>query len=305
MQVIRWLGAHGGQVRLTARHFGLAPSTVLRWAERYYAGGVVALRDKSHRPKNVRRPSTPSAVVIRIRDLRERYPRWGREKLRILLEREGIRISAKTIDRTLARLRARGELREPKAVRKAHQMRLRAFARTRRPGDFQVDRPGFLQIDTQELRKGGPFTYAAIDHLTRKRVVMASKRNTAADGARFLARATQVFPFSVWAVQTDGGSEYMAEFAQSCAALGITQYVNRPNYPQGQGRVERSFLTDDLEFHQVEDLPTSLPELQLRLAAWNQVYEEIRPHAALGYLTPNAFLAKWLADQGQTPRLAL
>ena len=112
-------------------------------------------------------------------------------------------------------------------------------------------------------------------------------------------------PFPIWAVQTDGGSEYMGEFAQTAAALGITQYVNRPNYPKGQGRVERSFLTDDLEFHQVEDLPSSVPELQVRLAAWNHVYEEIRPHAALGYLTPNAFLAKWLADQGQTHRLAL
>ena len=300
MTVIRWLGAHGGELRTTARHFGYAPSTVARWAERFYAGGVAALVDKSHRPKKVRRPSTPSAVVIRIRDLREQYPRWGREKLRILLEREGLFVSAKTIDRTLARLRARGELREPKVVRKAHQLRLRTLSRMRRPSALVVDRPGYLQIDTQELHKGGPFTYAAIDHLTRKRVVVAARRNTAAEGARFLERAVGAFPFPIWAVQTDGGSEYMAEFAQTAAALGITQYVNRPNYPQGQGRVERSFLTDDLEFHQVEDLPSSVAELQVRLAAWNHVYEEIRPHAALGYLTPNAFLAEWLADQGHT-----
>ena len=305
MQVIRWLGAHGGELRTTARHFGYAASTVSRWAERYYAGGVDALVDHSHRPKTVRKPSTPSSVVIRIRELREQYPRWGREKLRVLLEREGIQISAKSIDRVLARLRARNELREPRVVRKAHQMRLRAFARTRRPVGMVVDRPGFLQIDTQEIRRGGPFTYAAIDHLTRKRVVMASRRNTALDGARFLERVIAAFPFPVWAVQTDGGSEYMAEFAQMAAALGITQYVNRPNYPKGQGRIERSFLTDDLEFHQVEDLPSGVAELQVRLAAWNHVYEEIRPHAALGYLTPNAYLAQWLADQGQTHCLAL
>lgn len=217
MQVVRWLGDHGGAVRLAARHFGYAPATVTRWAQRFERGGVDALVDRSRRPKRTRTPTTPSAVVIRIRELRERYPRWGREKLRVLLEREGIAVSAKTIDRTLARL---------------------------------------------------------------------------------LERARQAFPFPIWAVQTDGGSECGAEFAATAQALGITHYVNRPNYPKGQGRVERSFRTDDLEFHEVEDLPMAVPALEERLAAWNHVYEEVRPHQALGYLTPNAFYARWLADRG-------
>jgi len=217
MLVVRWLGAHEGYVRKTARHFGYSPSTVARWAARFYAGGVQALVDRSRRPRKVRRPTTPSAIVIRIRELREQYPRWGREKLRVLLAREDIRISAKTIDRTLARLRARGELREPRVVKRAAQLRLRALSRIRRPSDLVVDRPGFLQIDTQELWRGGPFTFAAIDHLTRKRVLFAAKRNTAAAGAQFLERVAQVLPFPIWAVQTDGGSEYMAEFAQTAA----------------------------------------------------------------------------------------
>jgi len=299
LAVVKWLGAHQGSLRRTARHFGHSPDSVARWAERYYAKGVEGLIDKSRRPKKVRTPTTPLATALAIKELRERYPRWGREKLRILLEREGILVSAKTVDRTMARLRARGDLREPKVVRKAHQMRLRAFSRTRRPSDLIVDRPGFLQIDTQELHRGGPFTFAAIDHLTRKRVVLAARRNTAAEGARLLERAHATFPFPIWAVQTDGGSEYMGEFAQTAAALGITQYVNRPNYPKGQGRIERSFRTDDLEFHEVDDLPSSVGELQTRLAAWNHVYEEVRPHQALGYLTPNAFLARWLSEHGQ------
>ena len=101
------------------------------------------------------------------------------------------------------------------------------------------------------------------DHLARKGVLGAAKRSTALEATRFLERARAAFPFAIWAVQTDGGSEYMAEFAQTVEALGITQYVNRPNYPKGQGRVERSFLTDDLEFHQVEDdLPSGVAELQ-------------------------------------------
>lgn len=266
LEVLSWHTEHGAVVRLTARHFGYSPDTISRWARAFSGGKLRDLEDRSRRPKRVRTPLTPSAVVIRIRQLREQYPRWGREKLRVLLLREGIQISAKSIDRVLARLRARGELREPRVVRKAREMRLRTLARPRRPIGLVVDRPGYLQIDTQELRHGGPFTYAAIDHLTRKRVVAAVRRNSAGASAQFLVRATQVLPFAIWAVQTDGGSEYMGEFATTAAALGITQYVNRPNYPKGQGRVERSFLTDDLEFHQVEDLPTSLGELGRALA---------------------------------------
>jgi hypothetical protein len=106
------------------------------------------LVDRTTRPKRVRRPTTPSAVVIRIRDLCEQYPRLGREKLRILLEREGLFISAKTIDRTLAPLRARRELREPKVVRKAHELPPRTLSRIRRPSELVIDRPGYLQIET-------------------------------------------------------------------------------------------------------------------------------------------------------------
>jgi transposase InsO family protein len=304
LEVLTWHREHGAIVRLTARHFGYSPDTVSRWARAFASGQLVRLEDRSRRPRRVRTPTTPPSVVIRIRQLREQYPRWGREKLRILLAREGISVSAKTIDRVMARLRVRGELREPRVVRKARALRVRALSRLRRPIGLVVDRPGFLQIDTQELRQGGPFTYAAVDHLTRKRVVTAVRRNSADASARFLERATSAFPFKIWAVQTDGGSEYMGEFATTAAALGITQYVNRPNYPKGQGRVERAFLTDDLEFHQVEDLPSSVGDLEQALSNWNHIYEEVRPHQALGYLTPNAFYARWLTEQGfsgQTP----
>jgi len=305
LEVLDWHHDHGRFVRLTARHFGYSPDTISRWAKTFYSGKLHDLEDKSRRPKKVRTPTTPPSVVIRIRQLRECYPRWGREKLRVLLAREGIQISAKTIDRVMARLRARGELREPKVVRKAREMRLRTIARPRRPSGLVVDRPGFLQIDTQELHHGGPCTYAAIDHLTRKRVVTAARHNSSGESKRLLQRAIVAFPFKIWAVQTDGGSEYMAEFAQTAAALGITQYVNRPNYPKGQGRVERAFLTDDLEFHQVEDLPRSIGELERALDAWNHTYEEVRPHQALGYLTPNAFYARWLTDRAGPNKVGL
>lgn len=297
--VVRWYEEHGRGVRLTARHFGHSPDTVSRWVHAFAARGMRGLENQSRRPKQVRRPTTPPEQVARIKELREQYPRWGRAKLRVLLLREGLDVSAKTIDRTIARLRARGLLHEPPAVRKALRTRARTAARPRRPADLVVDRPGFLQLDSQELRFAGKaiFTFAAVDFFTRKRVLGAASQLTSAAGARFLARVQERLPFAVRAIQCDGGHEFRGAFAEAAAAAGIPQYTNRPNYPQGNGRVERSFLTDDQEFHEVEELATTAKGLERQLAVWNRIYEEIRPHQALGYLTPNEFYAQWAAEQ--------
>lgn len=297
LEVLAWHEAHGANVRLTARHFGRSPDTISRWVRAYRERKLAGLEDRSRRPKRLRQPTTPSHIVIRLRELREQYPRWGREKLRVLLAREGIAVSAKTIDRTLARLRARGELRE--AVQPRRSRTVRQITRLRRPAGLRVDRPGFLQLDSQELRFGRKtlFTFAALDHFTRKRVVAVRERLTSENGSAFLARVRARFPFPVWAIQTDGGHEFLGDFIAAAAAAGIPHYFNRPNYPQGQGRVERSFLTDDQEFHEVEELQQAPAALEHQLLAWNAVYEEVRPHQALGYLTPNEFYAKWVAEQ--------
>jgi len=59
--------------------------------------------------------------------------------------------------------------------------------------------------------------------------------------------------------------------------------------------MERSFRTDEDEFYQVEDLPADLGGLEAALLAWNGVYEQVRPHQALDYQTPEGFNQHWLA----------
>ena len=122
LKVIQWYQGHGGRVRLTARHFGFSPDTISRWARAYRKDGIAGLEPRSRRPRRVRQPQTPRALVERIQALREQYPRWGREKLRVLLEREGINISAKSIDRVIARLKARGVLRRTSAALQGNQV---------------------------------------------------------------------------------------------------------------------------------------------------------------------------------------
>jgi len=234
-------------------------------------------------------------VVLRIQALREKYPRWGREKLRVLLAKEGIALSAKTIDRVIHRLKARGALREAVQPRKAarwHQERLR------RPRDLVIDWPGaWVQLDTRQVSQGqgkGVYQFGAVDCFTRKRVVALAPRLTSAQGAAFLQRLVAPFPFPVQAVQSDGGSEFLQAFQAVAEALHRTHYFNRPHYPQGNGRIERSFRTDDEEFYQVEELPADLGGLEAALLRWNHVYKTVRPHQALDYKTPEQFYQDWL-----------
>ena len=94
-----------------------------------------------------------------------------------------------------------------------------------------------------------------MDCFTRKRVVALAPRLTNAQGAAFLRTAVAQFPFPVRAIQSDGGSEFLKDFQAASTDLCITHYFNRPRYPQGNGRIERSFRTYEEEFYLVVDLP--------------------------------------------------
>ncbi len=45
------------------------------------------------------------------------------------------------------------------------------------------------------------------------------------------------------------------------------------------------------EFYDVTTAEPDLPSLQAELRAWETVYNTIRPHQSLGYLTPAEYLA--------------
>ena len=73
--------------RLTCRYFGISPKTFYRWWNRFDPYDLTTLEEESRRPRHVRQPQTPVAVVEAILELRTQYPRWGKKKLVVLLAR--------------------------------------------------------------------------------------------------------------------------------------------------------------------------------------------------------------------------
>jgi hypothetical protein len=124
-----------GNWRFAAQVFWLSSATLFRWRRWYVAADLSRLESRSRWTHHVR----PATTVRRLRNLRLQYSRWGREKLRMLFRREGIMLSAKTIDRVLARLRATGQLVEPprQAISASRRQRARPYA-VRNPGTMAL-----------------------------------------------------------------------------------------------------------------------------------------------------------------------
>ncbi len=116
-QRLRWLDyARTHSVAQTCRHFGIARSTFYRWQRRYDPHDLRSLEACSSRPRRCRRPAWTATEVEAVRQARERYPRWGKDKLAVVLRRDGLCLSVSRIGRILAALKRRRVLASPSAV---------------------------------------------------------------------------------------------------------------------------------------------------------------------------------------------
>ena len=95
---------------------------------------------------------------------------------------------------------------------------------------------------------------------------------------------------SIRAVQVDGGSEFAAEFEQACQQRGLHLFVLPPRSPKLNGAVKRANRTHTEEFYQVTACSLEMKKLNRELRHWEKIYNTVRPHQALGYLTPLQFL---------------
>ena len=93
LKVVRWHLDHGENVSLTSRHTGHSRTSVQAWLKAYRAHGAAGLEDRSHRPHHCRQPTWSAELEERVLALREQFPRWGKDKLVVLLQKEGVQVS--------------------------------------------------------------------------------------------------------------------------------------------------------------------------------------------------------------------
>jgi len=304
-QRLKWFdyyNSHGHNARLTCRYFGIGPQTFYRWKRRYDSRNLKTLENRSHRPKCLRQPTASPELVEAVLKLREKYPRWGKDKLVVLLRQQGFQVSTSMVGRIIRRLKDRGVLQEP--VRNHVSARRRVLKRPyaiRKPKDYVVEQPGDLvQLDTLDIRPLPGVVlkhFTARDTMSRWDVLEVYSRATASTAARFLDKLEQCLPFPLRAIQVDGGSEFEAVFEEQCQKRGIKLFVLPPRSPKLNGCVERAHRTHTEEFYEVTDSSFELSELRNELSQWERIYNTVRPHQALDYLTPLQFLEQWKQNQ--------
>ena len=297
-QRLKWFDyyeAHGQKVALTCRYFGISRQTFYRWQRRYDPFNLASLEDRSSRPREVRQRTWTTAEVVAVQRLRETYPRWGEAKLAVLLLREGLKLSVSRVGRILSYLKSRGVLKEPLRRSLARRRQWKRQYAVRKPREYQATAPGdIVQLDTMDVRPEPGVVlkqFTAVDVVSRWSVPTIASNATATLASKALDDLIARSPFPIRAIQVDGGSEFMAGFEDACQQKGILLFELPPRSPKLNGRVERANRTFQEEFYDCSAATPTVSGFRPGLLAWEDIYNTIRPHQALGYLTPAQFLA--------------
>lgn len=298
---LRWLKtwqrlrAEGFSAEKAADLLNVPRSSLYRWQKQVEKRGLKGLEDGDRRPRQVRRPQWTPELAQAVLDVREAHAWMGKEKIWKMLERQGVHTSISTVGRILKRLKARGVLREP--PRNGICTRKRRFRRpyaTRKPKEYKPELPGDLvQVDTLDVRPipGVAFKqFTARDMDSRWDVVEAYRSATAKNASQFLETLLERTPFTVRAIQVDGGSEFMGAFEEACSEKEIPLYVLPPRSPKLNGHVERAQRTHTEEFHDYYMGELDLKSVNQALQEWEVFYNTIRPHHSLDLSTPAEYL---------------
>ncbi len=289
LHILDWYHNHDRNLSLTARHFGTSRRLLRIWRNRLAREGPHGLEDKSRRPHNVRKPTTSPDIVVEVVRQRKKYPAWSKYKIKPLLP-PTLQTSASTIGRILKR---RGLI--DKKISRKRAKSAKHF-KARFPRGMKITIPGdMIQMDTKYIMLIGGrkyYQFTAIDVLSKRKVMRIYKTQSSTNGALFLEECSKAFPFVIRAVQTDNGAPFQKYFDALCKEKELPHYYIYPRNPKQNTYVEISHGADEREFYQQGNVYEDFEIMRNKIAWWEDVWNNIRPHQALDYLTPNQYLEK-------------
>ena len=237
------------------------------------------------------RAKDQTALRLRIRDLAHARPRFGYQRIWVLLRREGWRINRKRVRRLyrLDGLQLRMRVRRRKHI---------ALHRGPAPTPLGPTERWSMDFVHDTLADGRPFRIlTVVDHWSRcSPVLEAGFRMTGETVSQVLDRVLSQGR-SPRSITVDHGTEFQSRALEDWAYRRSVQLdFIRPGKPVENAFIE-SFngrLRDEcLNVHQF----ASLGEAQAIIEAWRMDYNHHRPHSSLGHLTPNEFVAQRQAKQ--------
>lgn len=246
-------------------------STIYRWLKGIRKYGIQKfIRRYKNAKKGRRQRKTHPYVQQRVLSIRREHHNCCGDKIVYWLKQEGIHISRSTVYRILNKLlvlRSKGRKNAPRG-----------------PLPRASKRREVIQMDTIDF--GVVFAYTAIDIHTREGQVVLRPTLTATDGELALKQLMNYFG-SCHIIQTDGGSEFEAEFAQLLPTFADHHRIARPYRKNEQAFIERFNRTVRQEcLGWGKYSPDQIPALQAQLDEWLHYYHYVRPSMAFDPMRP-------------------
>lgn len=260
-------------------------------------------------------------VENKIVEIRKKYQPWGKDKLSVILKRDyQLMAGASTVNRYLVKhnlidpkLSEKNKLAWQRKKEKANlkfKMRPPAVIKDYKPG-------ALLEKDMKLVLKMGIFTnmnkhrakenfwyqHTLIDSFTRVRAVGLAEDSNSQTAVAVQEQAVSRLPFAIAAINNDNGGENEKDFSVYLEKEKVAQFFSRAGTPTDNPRVERSHLTDELEFYAQGNLHKNFNDQAKAISEWEHTYNFVRPHQALGYLTPMEFYRLWQKNPEEAHRI--
>lgn len=284
--IAAWLKAEESVTALATR-FGVSRKTAHKWIARYRDEGAAGLHDRSSAP-HTQALATPRDVADKVIKLRRRHPAWGPRKLRAALALDTPETAwpaASTIGDILKR---EGLVRPRRPRRRAPPME-HPFAEAVAPNDvWCIDFKGWWR--TGDGLRCEPLTVS--DAMSRYLLVCKPVKRT---GFQYvwpeMIKALREFGLPR-VIRSDNGPPFGATGAGGLSRLGM-HFIKmgviperiEPGKPQQNGRHERMHLS--LKREAATPPAQTWTGQSRKLTAFQKIFNEERPHEALGQIPPS------------------
>lgn len=280
----------GDRMTDVCRDFGVSRKTGYKIWQRYQQEGLDGFGDRSRRPLSVPH-ETPRTTVGRVLELRKQHPTWGPKKLKQRLETLCPDLAVPAVS-TIGEILKREGLVKSRARRRRASPTPTLLSPGKAPNDlWAMDFKGEFKLGN------GKYCYPLTITDDRTRFVLCCHALSSTKGQP--TQAALIETFRQYGLPTRIRSDNGSPFA-STGRLGVTQLSvwlmrlgielerTEPGSPQQNGRHERMHRT----------LKADCPKKQNMLAQQEAfddfctVFNEERPHEALGFHTPSKLYVK-------------
>lgn len=326
---LRWLYAYyyecGENAAVAAKKLGLTREwlTKVKCKFENHRKDPRILEPESKAPHNTRnRERIDKGIENLIIKIRKLYPFWGKEKIAAIIKRDhSLKVSSSTVGRYLAkhklqnvRLSEKNKLawkRKSETTAKKFKCRPPAQIKDYKPGalvekdmKFILKMGGFRNMQKHKAKENFYYQFTALDSFTRIKATELAENADSRTAVMSYEIAAKKLPFKVACMNTDNGSENGGAFEQYLENNNIMQFCSRTGTPTDNPRVERSHLTDDIEFYNQGNIFKGFNRQREAILKQDYVYNCIRPHQALSYLTPMEFYLLWKRDAKAAYKIA-